>query len=80
MQGIKGKFKSILPGVYEIVCRIKLDKNNDYLTYYNECCSEIQGAEKEVECYFYALAAHGLDCESNRDKMNFDWFESNYLS
>lgn len=25
--GIKGKFNSILPGIYEIMCRIKLDKN-----------------------------------------------------
>ena len=34
--GIKGKFKSILPGIYEIIGRIKLDKNDKYLTYYNE--------------------------------------------
>ncbi|CAF4439180.1 unnamed protein product [Rotaria sp. Silwood2] len=79
LSGIKGKFKSILPGIYEIVCRIKLDKNNNYLAYYNECCSEFQEAEKEIECYFYALADHGLDCECNQEKMNFDWFESNYL-
>jgi hypothetical protein len=31
--GIKGKFKKILPGIYEIICRIKLDKNDKYLTY-----------------------------------------------
>ncbi|CAF1488775.1 unnamed protein product, partial [Rotaria sordida] len=24
-------------------------------------------------------ADHGLDCECTREKMNFDWFESNYL-
>jgi hypothetical protein len=28
---------------------------------------------------FYALADHGLDCECDETKMNFDWFESNYL-
>jgi hypothetical protein len=79
LDGIKGKFKSILPGIYEIICRIKLDKNNEYLTYYNECCSKFGNVEKGVRCYFYALADHGLDCECNRKKLNFDWFESNYL-
>jgi hypothetical protein len=79
LAGIKGKFKSILPGIYEIICRIKLDKNNEYLTYYNECCSRDHEVEKSVECYFYALADHGLDCECNWKKMNFNWFESNYL-
>ncbi|CAF3563158.1 unnamed protein product [Rotaria socialis] len=79
LAGIKGKFKSILPGVYEIKCRIKLDKNNQYLTYYNECCSKNHKLEKSMNCYFYALADHGLDCECNGKKMNFDWFESNYL-
>ena len=68
LAGIKGKFKSILPGIYEIICRIKLDKNDEYLTYYNECCSEYHDVEKGVECYFYALADHGLDCECNRKK------------
>jgi hypothetical protein len=32
-----------------------------------------------MECYFYALADHGLDSECNWKKMNFYWFESNYL-
>ncbi|CAF1330876.1 unnamed protein product [Rotaria sordida] len=77
--GIKGKFKSILPGIYEIICRIKLDKNNVYLTYYTECCSKDHRVEKSVECSFYALADHGLDCECDSKTMNFDWFESNYL-
>ncbi|CAF4156600.1 unnamed protein product [Rotaria magnacalcarata] len=79
LAGIKGKFKSILPGIYEIICRIKLDKNNEYLTYYNECYSKDPKAEKSVKCYFYALADRGLDCECDWKKMNFDWFESNYL-
>ncbi|CAF4095666.1 unnamed protein product, partial [Rotaria sordida] len=61
--GIKGKFKLILAGIYEIICHIKLDKNNEYLTYYNECCSKDHKVEKSVECYFYALADYGLDCE-----------------
>lgn len=77
--GIKGKFKSILPGIYQITCRIKLDKNNEYLSYYNECCSRYSDSEKCVEGYFYALADRGLDCECDRKKMNYDWFESNYL-
>ncbi|CAF1447826.1 unnamed protein product [Rotaria sordida] len=79
LAGIKGKFKSILPGIYEIICRIKLDKNNEYLTYYNERCSRNHALEKNVEGYFYALADYGLDCECDGKKMNFDWFESNYL-
>ncbi|CAF4265409.1 unnamed protein product, partial [Rotaria sordida] len=79
LAGIKGKFKSILPGIYEIICRIKLDKNNEYLTYYNERCSRNHALEKNVEGYFYALADYGLDCECDEKKMNFDWFESNYL-
>ncbi|CAF0785652.1 unnamed protein product [Adineta steineri] len=33
--GIKGIFQSILPGICEIVCRIKLDKNDKYLLYGN---------------------------------------------
>jgi hypothetical protein len=77
--GIKGKFKSILPGIYEIICRIKLDKNDKYLTYYNECCSRDHNPKKYIECYFYALADYGLDCERVETKMNFNWFESNYL-
>ncbi|CAF1469169.1 unnamed protein product [Rotaria sordida] len=77
--GIRGKFKSIWPGIYEIICRIKLDKNEEYLTFYNEYCSRAPGSEKNVQCYFYALAGHGLDCECNRKKMNFNWFESKYL-
>ncbi|CAF0839487.1 unnamed protein product [Rotaria sordida] len=76
--GIKGKFKSILPGIYDIICRIKLDKNDKYLPYYNECCSQDPSVEKCVECYFYALADYGLDCECD-GKMDFDWFESKYL-
>ena len=79
LAGIKGQFKSVLPGIYEILCRIKLDKNNEYLTYYTEYCSEYPEMEKTVGCYFYALADYGLDCQCNDDKMNFDWFESNYL-
>lgn len=35
--------------------------------------------EKSVQCYFYALADRGLDCECNGKKLNYDWFESNYL-
>ncbi|CAF3085612.1 unnamed protein product [Rotaria socialis] len=77
--GIKGKFKSILPGTYEITCRIRLDKNNEYLTYYNEYCSKYHPAEKSVLCHFYALADHGLDCVCDENKMNYDWFESNCL-
>jgi hypothetical protein len=79
LRGIKGKFKSILPGIYEIICRIKLDKNEENLKYYNECCSQCDGLEKSVRCHFYALADNGLDCECSRKTMNFDWFESNYL-
>ncbi|CAF1529095.1 unnamed protein product [Rotaria magnacalcarata] len=75
----KSKFKSILPGIYEIICRIKLDKNEEYLTYYNESCSQDRHIEKSVQCYFYALADHGLDCECDEEKMNFEWFASNYL-
>lgn len=77
--GIKGKFKSILPGIYEIICRIKLDKNNEYFAYYNECCNKDHTVEKNVKCYFYALADYGLDCVCDEKKLNFDWFESNYL-
>ncbi|CAF1270206.1 unnamed protein product [Rotaria sordida] len=77
--GIKGKFKSILPGIYEIICHIKLDTNNVYLPYYTECCSKDHEVEKSVECSFYALADHGFDCECDSKTMNFDWFESNYL-
>jgi hypothetical protein len=76
--GIKGKFQSILPGIYQITCRIKLDKNEQYLTYYNQYCSENPSSETSVRCYFYALADHGLDCERSEEEMNFDWFESNY--
>ena len=76
--GVKGKFKSILPGIYEIICRIKLDKNDNYLSYYKERCRRNHKLEKFVECYFYALADHGLDCECDERKMNFDWFESNH--
>src|SRR5205085_8426695 len=76
---IKGKFKSILPGIYEIICRIKLDKNDKYLAYYNEHYSRNDNMGKCAACYFYALADHGLDCEHDETKMNFDWFESNYL-
>jgi hypothetical protein len=79
LAGIKGKFKSILPGIYEIICRIKLDKNNEYLTYYHERCSRNHALEQNVEGYCYALADHGLDCEYDGNKMNFYCFESNYL-
>jgi len=78
LHGVKGKFQSILPGNYEIICRIKLDKNEEYLTCYNECCSKFPQLEKYVKCYFYALADHGLDCECDETTMHFDWFESNY--
>jgi len=71
LAGIKGKFKSILPGIYEIICRIKLDKNNEYLAYYNERCSRNHALEKNVKGYFYALADHGLDCECDEKKMKF---------
>ncbi|CAF4514034.1 unnamed protein product, partial [Rotaria sp. Silwood2] len=77
--GIKGKFKSILPGIYEILCRIKLDKNESYFSYFTECCSQNRNREKYVECYFIALADRGLDCEVDEKKLNYDWFESNYL-
>jgi len=77
--GIKGKFKSILPGIYEITCRIKLDKDDEYLSYYIERFSEDPSIKEYLECYFYALADHGHDCECNGTKMNYDWFESNYL-
>jgi hypothetical protein len=77
--GIKGKFKSILPGIYEIICRIKLDKNDKHLSYYNKHCSQNHEIEKVVECYFYALPDYGIDCECNGKLMNYDWFESNYL-
>jgi hypothetical protein len=79
LAGIKGKFKSILPGIYEIICRIKVDKNKEYLTYYNECCSKNPNVGKNFSCYFYALADHGVDCECPGEKMDIDWFESNYL-
>ncbi|CAF1019644.1 unnamed protein product [Rotaria sordida] len=69
--GIKGKFKSIWPGIHEIICRIQLDKNEEYLTDYNEHCSRIPESEKSVQCYFYALADHGLDCECNRKKNEY---------
>ena len=78
LAGIKGKFRSILPGIYQIICRIKLDKNEQYLTYYNQRLSENSAIETSVQCYFYALADHGLDCERNEMEMNFHWFESNY--
>lgn len=78
LYGIKGKFRSILPGIYEIICRIKLDKNEEYLAYYNQCCSKNRQSEKSIMCYFYALAEHGLDCERKGAEMNFNWFESNY--
>jgi len=77
--GTKGIFKSILPGIYQIICRIKLDKNDEYLSYYNRCCNRNPEVEKCVECYFYALPDYGIDCECNKNIMNYDWFESNYL-
>jgi hypothetical protein len=52
LAGIKGKFKSILPGIYEIICRIKLDKNNEYLTYYNERCSRNHALKKMCKVIF----------------------------
>ncbi|CAF4172477.1 unnamed protein product, partial [Rotaria sordida] len=45
---IKGKFKSIWPGIYEIICRIKLDKNEEYLTDYNKHYSRVPESEKSV--------------------------------
>ncbi|CAF1215229.1 unnamed protein product [Rotaria sordida] len=77
--GIKGKFKSILPGVYEIICRIKLDKNDEYLAYFNQECCKDDSVKELMGCYFYALADHGLDCERNHETLNYDWFESNYI-
>ncbi|CAF4243671.1 unnamed protein product [Rotaria magnacalcarata] len=77
--GIKGKFKSFLPGIYEIICCIKLDKNDKYLSYYNQECIKDDRIKNSVECYFYALADHGLDCECGHEKLNYDWFESNYM-
>ncbi len=68
--GIKGIFKSVLPGIYEIVCRIKLDKNQKHLSYYNKRCSEYPELEKCVECYFYASPDYGIDCECNENIMN----------
>ena len=56
-----------------------MDKNNYYLTYYNERSSRYSDVEKSVECSFYAIADYGLDCQCDGDQMNFDWFESNYL-
>jgi hypothetical protein len=78
--GIKGKFESVLPGIYEIICRLKVDKNNEHLAYYNERCNQDEELRTNVECYFYALADYGLDCECDGKQMNFNWFESNYLS
>ena len=66
--GIKGKFKSILPEIYEIKCRIKLDKNDKYLTYHNECSSRDHNTGKCGKCYYSALADHGLDCECDEEK------------
>ena len=77
--GIKGIFKSVLPGIYRIICRIKLDKNENHLPYYQNCCSQYPEVEKDVNCYFYALPDYGMDCECDRSIMNHDWFESNYL-
>jgi hypothetical protein len=77
--GIKGKFKSILYGIYQIICRIKLDKNEKYIEYYKICCDYDQDREQSVQCYFYAVADYGLDCECNKNKMNYDCFESNYF-
>jgi hypothetical protein len=50
--GIKGKFKSIWPGIYEITCRIKLDKNEEYLTYFNEHSSRVPRSEKVSNAIF----------------------------
>ena len=75
--GIKGTFKSILPGVYQIICRIKLDKNQVYLQQYNKYWNG-NGNGNWVGCYFYALSDYGTDCECNAEIMNYDWFESNY--
>jgi hypothetical protein len=70
--GIKGKFKLILPRIYEIQCRIKLDKNDKYLTYYNEFWNQDHNMGKCVKCYFYASADHGLDCECDEEKLNYE--------
>ena len=62
----------------QIICRIKLDKNDEHLSYYNKRCSQGRDIEKDVGCYFYALEDYGTDCECNQRIMNYDWFESNY--
>ncbi len=77
--GIKGKFKSILLRCYEIISRIKLDKNDEYFPYSNKCCSQADEIEKCVECCFYALLDCRIDCQCNEKVMNYNWFESNCL-
>ncbi|CAF0808747.1 unnamed protein product [Adineta steineri] len=77
--GIKGILQSILPGIYEIVCRIKLDKNDKYLSYDNKSCSKNEKFKKLFQGYFYALADYSHDCECHGKIVNYDWFESNYL-
>lgn len=77
--GIKGIFKSVLPGIYQIICRIKLDKNEDYLPYCQRHCSHDPQIEKDVQCYFYAVPDYGTACECDKEVMNYNWFESNYL-
>ncbi|UJR38620.1 hypothetical protein I4U23_031286 [Adineta vaga] len=77
--GIKGIFKSILPGIYEILFRIKLDKNEKFLSDHNKSFNQDSSSEKQTHCYFYALADYGHDCECNGKVMDYDRFESNYI-
>ncbi|CAF1568849.1 unnamed protein product [Didymodactylos carnosus] len=75
----KGKLISILPGQHEIICRIKLDKNEEYVLFRNEEYAINPNKEKRFRCYFYAVAEYGLDCQCDGNKLNYDWFKSNYL-
>jgi hypothetical protein len=70
--GIKGKFQSILPGIYEIICRIKLDKNEEYLASYNELCSRQPHLETSVKCYFYA--SQNMSFNLCSEHFSFDYF------
>lgn len=76
LDGIKGKFKSIWPGTYEIKCHIKFDENEKCLTHYNEHYNQVPESKKNIHCYFYALADHGLDCKCHEIKVNFDCFNA----
>lgn len=75
--GIKGTFQSILPGIYQIICRIKLDKNEIYSPKDQKPSSPVV-TDQDVECYFYALPDYGIECECDGNILNYHWFESNY--